>query len=54
MGEERLAPDVGDNEAILQQAMRAFPQLQQARVVATRVGLRRRRRRLAHQLIAAS
>jgi D-amino-acid oxidase len=40
MGDERLAVDDGDSEAILERVTRAFPQLRGAQVLATRVGLR--------------
>jgi D-amino-acid oxidase len=40
VGAEDLAPDAGDSAAILRQAVAAFPQLQDAQVIAERVGLR--------------
>tara|TARA_R110002096_G_scaffold16264_54_gene55787 strand:- start:5 stop:961 length:957 start_codon:yes stop_codon:yes gene_type:complete len=40
MADERTAVDAGDTEAIMARAIRAFPQLAGAKVLATRVGLR--------------
>lgn len=40
MGDERMSVDDHDSDAILERATRAFPQLRDAQVLATRVGLR--------------